>query len=164
MQLDLRDIIYVPGASAPFEYEPDLSEAVGGSIVAVRPGASASGRVRNSAGVLHFDADVEAVLECTCARCLKVFELPVHRSVHAVLSEGENEDDPDVYTLCGDNVDVDEIILTDFILNMDQRLLCREDCEGLCEKCGSDLNDGPCHCKSETDPRLAVLGQLLENE
>jgi uncharacterized protein len=162
MQLDLRDIINVPGESTAFDYEPDLSDAVGGCITAVKPGARAKGRVRNSAGVLYFEAELDAVLECTCARCLKEFELPVHRRVQAVLSEGENEDDPDVYALSGESVDVDEIILTDFILNTDQRLLCREDCKGLCEKCGSDLNAGPCQCKPETDPRLAVLGQLLE--
>ena len=60
--------------------------------------------------------------------------------------------------------DVDEIIVTDFILNMDQRFLCSQDCKGLCEKCGADLNNGPCSCKLNTDPRFAVLGQLLENK
>ncbi|NLM83520.1 MAG: DUF177 domain-containing protein [Clostridiales bacterium] len=162
MQLDLRDIINAPGEAVSFDYEPDLSDAAGGCIVAVKPGAKAKGSVRNSAGVLYFEADVDAVLECACARCLKEFELPVHRHIHAVLSEGENEDDPDVYALSGESVDVDEIILTDFILNTDQRLLCREDCKGLCVKCGADLNAGPCRCKPETDPRLAVLEQLLE--
>ena len=46
---------------------------------------------------------------------------------------------------------------------MDSRFLCREDCKGLCPKCGKDLNDGPCKCGEDQDPRLAVLAQLLEN-
>ena len=50
------------------------------------------------------------------------------------------------------------------VLDLDERLLCREDCKGLCDKCGADLNEGPCSCKAEIDPRLAVLGQLLEND
>ena len=42
--------------------------------------------------------------------------------------------------------------------------LCSEDCKGLCPRCGADLNLGPCSCKKETDPRLAVLAKLLENK
>ena len=31
-----------------------------------------------------------------------------------------------------------------------------------CQKCGADLNEGPCQCKPEADSRFAVLAQLLE--
>ena len=44
---------------------------------------------------------------------------------------------------------------------MDSKLLCSEDCQGLCPRCGADLNEGPCQCKPEIDPRLAVLQQFL---
>lgn len=164
MQLDLHDVLNTPGASVDFVYEPDLSDGVGGCITAIKPGPKAAGTVRNTAGLIYFEADLDAVLSCVCARCLKEFELPVHRHITAVLSEDENEDDPDVYALDGESVDVDEIIHTDFILNLNQSPLCREDCKGLCPKCGADLNEGPCGCKPETDPRLAVLEQLLESE
>ena len=46
---------------------------------------------------------------------------------------------------------------------MDTKTLCSEDCKGLCPRCGANLNDGPCGCKREVDPRLAVLAKLLEN-
>jgi len=163
MRLDLRDIINIPGAGVSFDYEPDLSDAVSGSVRGVR-NTRASGGVANRAGVLHFTADVDAVLECTCARCLKDFEKHVHTRVETTLSDREQDsDDPDKYLLEGDAVDADEIILTDFILNMDQRVLCREDCKGLCQKCGADLNEGPCACKKEIDPRLAALRRLIED-
>jgi uncharacterized protein len=114
--------------------------------------------------VLHFEAEVEASLICTCARCLKEFEKPIHLHISSTLTEGEQEsDDPDVFLLEGDFADVDEIIGSGFILSLDQRFLCREDCKGLCEHCGAELNNGPCACKSKTDPRLAVLGQLLND-
>ena len=164
MRLDLRDIINIPGASIAFDYEPDLSETAFGSVKGVKQ-ARAVGSIRNGAGVLLFSAEVDAVLECTCARCVKDFDNPVHLKIEATLSDGEqDEDDPDKFFLQGDIVDVDEIITTDFVLNMDQRIFCREDCQGLCEKCGADLNEGPCACKLEIDPRLAVLGQFLEND
>ena len=44
------------------------------------------------------------------------------------------------------------------------RVLCSEDCKGLCPKCGRDLNEGECGCDlKEPDPRLAVLAQLLHD-
>ena len=109
-----------------------------------------------------FSANVDAVCICVCARCLREFEYPVHKRIMAELTEGGEGGNPDGYFLQGDKVDLGEIVLTEFILDLNDTLLCREDCAGLCENCGSDLNEGPCACKSEVDPRLAVLGQLLE--
>ncbi len=164
MRLDMREIINVPGASAAFDFEPDLSDAVTGSVRGIKQ-ARAAGRIQNSAGVLVLSADIDAVLECTCARCLKDFERPVHMHVENTLSDrAEDEENPDIYVFEGDDVDADDVIASDFILDLDERLLCSEDCRGLCQKCGADLNDGPCNCKKETDPRLAVLGQLLEDK
>ena len=146
-----------------FDREPDLSDAASGSIVRIKKPSRAAGSVVNNAGALTFSAIVDAVCVCVCARCLKEFEYPVHQQISAYLIEkGEETDHPDNYFLQGNGVDADEIIITEFILGLDQRFLCKEDCAGLCEKCGADLNEGLCACGKETDPRLAVLGQLLE--
>ena len=164
MLLDLREIIGVPGGRVPFEYETDLSDAVFGSVVRIKKPSRAAGDVVNRAGVLTFSANVDAICICVCARCLKEFELSVHQQVKANLTEGGKDGgDPDGYFLQGDKVDADEIIYTEFILFLDQRFICSEDCAGLCGICGSDLNDGPCSCERITDPRLAVLGQLLDD-
>lgn len=165
MHLDLREIINIPGAGVTFDYEPDLAGTAFGSVNSVKSPSRAVGSIRNSAGILRFCADVDAVMQCTCSKCLKDFENPVHLHIEATLTEGDQNDlDPDIFLLQGDYADVDEIITTEFVLNMDQRILCRKDCKGLCEKCGADLNAGPCVCKTAQDPRLAVLGQLLEND
>ena len=163
MRLDLREIINIPGTGISFDYEPDLSDAGDGALRGVK-NARAAGSIRNSAGVLLFSAALDAVLECTCARCLKDFERPVHLDMEATLTEkAQDEEDPEKFLLQGDFVDVDEIIATDFVLALDQRFLCGEDCKGLCEDCGADLNAGPCACKRNIDPRLAALGQLLDD-
>ena len=162
MLLDLREIIGVPGGRAPFDYAPDLSEAAFGPVIRIIAPSRAAGSVSNSAGVLTFSANVDALCVCVCARCLKEFEYPVHKRISALLTESGEEENPDGYVLQGDSADIDEIIITELILDTDQRLLCSEDCAGLCERCGADLNEGPCGCKTEIDPRLAVLGQLYE--
>ncbi|MCF0121244.1 MAG: DUF177 domain-containing protein [Oscillospiraceae bacterium] len=162
MLLDLREIINIPGEKVTFDYEPDLSEAVGGSVTAVDGPSRAVGQVKNIAGVLTFTADVETELSCVCARCLREFKQHVSQHISAVIAElDEDSDDSELYPLDGDDIDTDDIIISEFLLNLDQRLLCSDDCKGLCIKCGADLNEGPCKCNKEIDPRLAVLGQLL---
>ena len=61
-------------------------------------------------------------------------------------------------------VDVEDILRTLFVLGMETKFLCRPDCKGLCPTCGKNLNEGPCNCKKEMDPRMAVLEQLLDNK
>lgn len=164
MHLNLREIIYVPGASVSFDFNPNLSDAVSGCISGIKQ-AKAAGRIQNSAGVLVLSADVDALLECSCARCLEDFERPISLKLEATLSDRtEDQENPDIYFFEGDNVDIGKIITSDFILSLDDRILCKDDCKGLCENCGANLNDGPCKCKKEVDPRLAALGQLLEDE
>jgi uncharacterized protein len=58
----------------------------------------------------------------------------------------------------GDAVDLDELVREQILLALPLRNLCREDCKGLCLKCGADLNAGQCSCEQgETDPRWAAL-------
>ena len=59
-------------------------------------------------------------------------------------------------------VDLDEVFTTALVLAMDSKHVCSEDCKGLCATCGADLNEGPCGCKPEIDPRFAALAQLLD--
>jgi len=163
MLLDLREIIGVPGGRVPFDYEPDMSDVPFGSIIRVKQPSRAAGNVANNAGVLTFSANVDAVCICVCARCLGEFEHPVHKQIKAYLTEAGEGENPDGYYLQGDKADINEIIVTEFVLDMDERFLCRDDCAGLCQYCGSDLNEGPCSCKKQVDPRLAVLEQLLDD-
>jgi len=163
MLLDLREIIGVPGGKVSFEFEPDMSDAAFGSVICIEQ-PRAAGDVTNRARVLTFSANVETICHCICARCLKEFDYPVHKQITANLTEGGEGENPDGYFLQGDKIDAGEIVRTEFILALDERVLCKDDCAGLCEDCGADLNGGPCSCKKEIDPRLAVLGQLLDND
>ena len=72
----------------------------------------------------------------------------------------ENEDEW-VFDLKGENADLEEIVRTVFVLNMDSQLLCDPDCKGICGGCGKNLNHESCTCQKEIDPRLAALQQLL---
>ena len=164
MLLGLSKIIGCPGSVVPFETSLDLSQMeFGGSTLLTEP-IHAVGQVRNKAGVLIMTGELTTRLHGNCDRCAKPVEQDLSFSVEAVLvTELENEDydDPWTFELVGDQADLDDILTTAVVLNMDSKLLCNEDCRGLCPKCGADLNDGPCSCKPELDPRMAVLQQLL---
>ena len=165
MLLNLREVINVPGAAAGFEYELDISDFEFESVKSMSKTLAVKGTVKNSADVLMLTATVKGEMVCVCARCLAEIEKRIDLNVQAVLAdELQDENNPDIFLLDGDYIDVDEVIITAFVLDMEQKFLCREDCKGLCEKCGKNLNDGPCDCKTEIDPRWAALQQLLEKE
>ena len=99
---------------------------------------------------------------CFCDRCGGEFSYRKHTAVHAVIVDEENSDNPELFVLEGNEIDLDELLSTCFILDMETKFLCREDCKGLCPECGKNLNLGPCGCRKQTDPRFAVLEQLLD--
>ncbi len=166
MLLGLSNIIRTPDSVLPFETSLDLSDLKFGSSYPVSEPVQAVGSVRNVAGVLVLTAEIRTVLHGTCDRCATDFDREVSYNVEAVLTrELENEDEADEWTflLENDHADLDDILTTAFVLNMDSKLLCKPDCKGLCFRCGRNLNDGTCDCRPESDPRLAVLGQLLKD-
>ena len=164
MWLDLKDIIEMPGSEKEFECVLDTDKLDFPSVERFIEPPSAKGRVTNTAGVLTLTGELRAVMLCTCDRCSREFEHEKLIELNVPLSaDMEDEgDDPDVFPVEGNGIELDEVLETCFVLEMDTKLLCRPDCRGLCGTCGKNLNDGPCSCRASTDPRLAVLGQLLD--
>ena len=165
MLLGLSKIIDCPGASVPFSVSIDLSDLLYGETYPVSEPVLAEGVVRNTAGVLVMTGSLHTTIHGVCDRCARDFEkdvdLPIDVVLVTELSNEENEDEW-VFPLVGDNADLEDIVRTVFVLNLDSKLLCKEDCKGLCCRCGKNLNDGPCTCQKELDPRFAALKQLLE--
>ena len=164
MFLDLHEIIEVPGRSVPFQCELDGERLSFPTLVAFNGPVTAQGQVKNTAGVLELTADVSADMTVRCDRCGVPFEKRLAPRYAAVLqADAEDEDSESVFPLDGDGVDVSDVLETCLILDMDQKFLCRDDCKGLCPTCGKDLNEGPCGCKKQIDPRMAALGRLLDD-
>lgn len=165
MRLELRDIIHIPDAHKPFQFQLDLSgQDFFGARPIVHP-VQAEGRVTNHAGALVLEGTARSVLELACDRCGKPFSLEKLVVLDSLVAqELEDEENDDILLLDGVELDLDEAVTTAFILAMDTKNLCSDDCKGLCAKCGADLNLGPCGCGPDVDPRLAALAQLLDKE
>ena len=165
MLLGLSKIIDCPGASVPFSTSVDLSDLCFGVSYPVSEPVKAEGMVRNTAGVLVMTGEITTCIHGTCDRCASSFDREIKLPIDVVLvTEMANEENEDewVFPLEGDSADLDDIVRTVFVLNLDSKLLCKEDCKGLCHQCGKNLNEGPCNCQKELDPRFAALKQLLE--
>ena len=165
MRLGLSKIIDCPGATVDFSTNVDLSDLLYGTCYPVSEPVLASGTVRNTAGVLVMQGNITTCIHGVCDRCASDYDQNVEFPIDVVLvrelANEENEDEG-VFPLEGDEADLEEIVRTVFVLNMDSKLLCKPDCAGLCFRCGKNLNEGPCGCQKEIDPRLAALRQLLD--
>ncbi|OUN80804.1 hypothetical protein B5G06_11230 [Flavonifractor sp. An52] len=165
MRFNLKEILHVPGASLPFESQLDLSDL---DFYGERPFAHPiviHGTVRNMAGALMLEGSADTTLELVCDRCLKPFRQELRLPVSTLLAETlEDEENDEIVLLEDGAVDLDEVFTTALVLSMDSKHVCDQDCKGLCATCGANLNEGPCGCRKEIDPRLAALAQLLDKD
>ena len=145
MLLDLREIIEIPGRELPFDCSVCVDDLLTPSVKEFKHDPHAVGRVFNEAGILTLEGTVTADMTCVCDRCGKEFDSVKVTNIKALITDGDSDD-----------------LSTLFLLDMETKFLCREDCKGLCSECGADLNLGPCNCRKQIDPRLAVLEQLLD--
>jgi uncharacterized protein len=165
MLLNVQRIINAPGERIDFQFDLDLSHVDFGGRYPVSQPVVVTGDVRNVAGMLLLRLTAETVLDAVCDRCLAAFCQAKSVQYETMLATQLEDEDSDEILLLEDGcVDVGELARTAFILEMDTKTLCSEDCKGICPGCGVNLNQGSCTCKKETDPRLAVLAQLLERD
>jgi uncharacterized protein len=100
---------------------------------------------------------MHGVVRGECRRCLTevLDELDIEVDAAVFSTDPDAADDPDFYPLAerATSVDVAEVVREELALAVQtELLLCREECAGLCPKCGADLNAGPCDCHSPAEP------------
>ena len=165
MLLNVKPILNAPGKQLDFQFELDLSDMEFSGQCPISRLVAVSGEVRNTAGILELTLNARSTLDAVCDRCGKAFAQEKDVPFACMLAEElQNEENDEIVLLEDGMVDVGDLARTAFILGMDTKTLCSEDCKGLCPRCGADLNLGPCSCEKEVDPRLAVLAKLLENK
>ena len=126
--------------------------------------------IRTDRGIL-VEGTLYADVEITCSRCLSPFSCPVRLKIEEeyfpvtdVISGTPLllPDEPGCFTIDEHNVlDLTEAVRQYALLVIPMKPLCREDCAGLCPKCGQNLNQGTCDCPpQEVDPRWSKLSEL----
>lgn len=107
---------------------------------------SLRGSAVNRAGVVTLNYNLHFTLNHLCDRCLNEFDREYSMDFSHILVRSTSIDS-DEYVVCpNDTLDVNELAIQDLLLTLPTKTLCREDCKGLCLKCGKNLNDEECIC------------------
>ena len=151
-------------------YRPDELDPVDERIRLTEP-AAVNGQIRLSGHDVVVNGHIDTRAQVDCDRCLKPVELPVSADFELEYITGSDYESSQVAELTeaemsvsvfdGEAIDVDEIVKEQILLAVPTRMLCREDCKGICPECGMDKNTGECQCVTDSiDPRWAALKNL----
>jgi uncharacterized protein len=143
-------------------------------VPAVKPYIGSVKLTRINEGILA-DVKVDTRVRLSCSRCLADTELPLSlrftEEYRPTVDLGSGaavrvHSEEDKFTLDESHtLDLTEAVRQYALTAIPLSPLCREDCAGLCPVCGKDRNASPHDHRSEpTDPRLEVLGKLLEDD
>jgi uncharacterized protein len=151
-------------------YQPEELNPVDERVSLTAP-AEVNGKVRLSGNEVFVNGHLDTRAQVECDRCLKAVELPVKADFTLEYISGSEyessgtaeltEAEMSVSVFDGKELDVDEIVKEQVFLSVPTRMLCREDCKGICPECGTDRNTGECDCvTNDIDPRWAALKNL----
>ena len=98
-----------------------------------------------------------------CSRCLERVKVPIQFNINEMFyPSGSVENEKEAETFCDDEMDLTDVIQRSILENLPMKVVCKEECKGLCPKCGKNLNEGDCDCNdTEFDPRLECLRTLF---
>jgi uncharacterized protein len=150
------------------EYAPEEVE-LGEENARLVSNAEVQGSASRKGEEVRLRGTIRTEVELLCDRCAAPSRAPLEvefdaRFIPQTAAAVEDEsvelltEDLGLAAYEGDAVDLDDLVREQILLALPSRNLCREDCKGLCAKCGADLNAGGCSCeRGETDPRWAAL-------
>lgn len=166
MIIDLNNLFGGSTDKLDIDYKLDLSNLIYSTYNPIKDGVAVVGSLYSKADVVYLDINISFLFSGFCDRCAepvkKNFDFDVKR---IIVEKLEKEQDDDSYTVVKNRMlDVDELVSEEVSLSLPSKILCKDDCKGLCAKCGTNLNVKKCDCKNEVDPRMAALLQLLEDE
>jgi uncharacterized protein len=151
-------------------YQPEELNPVDERVRLIEP-AQVTGKIRLAGHEVFVNGHVDTRAQVECDRCLQPVDLPVSADFALEYITGSDYESSEVAELTeaemlvavfdGQAIDVDEVVKEQILLAVPTRMLCREDCKGICPECGTDRNTGDCNCVAEDiDPRWAALKNL----
>ena len=117
--------------------------------------------------VLELEGSGLVTVGIPCDRCLEEVRTRIpfefKRKLDMKLTDEERVNDLDESSyLTGYDLDVDRLVYLEVLMSWPLKVLCKEDCKGICSRCGKNLNDGPCGCVEEPkDPRMAAISDIF---
>lgn len=151
MRLKIGNVLDVPGTVMPLDLCVSEERLAQVDRYVFDAPVRVVGQIANHAGAVTLDFRVTASLRVTCDRCLKeTVQGFSYDEAHTVVRKLVSEDEDDSYILAeGECIDPEEIAVTDLLLELPTKMLCKEDCKGLCPVCGCNRNETDCGCMKD---------------
>ena len=171
MLLNLTDVFTSEGKvkelSVPYE---EKTFSYMGNEYEIKGNTVADMKLSNiGTGTVLVEGSVTALMIIPCDRCLKDVKVSVSADfAHQVTSpdqeKGATEEasDEEQNFVSGYELDTDALISNEILIHMPVKVLCKDDCKGICSVCGHDLNEGECGCdRFVPDPRMAAIKDIF---
>lgn len=119
--------------------------------------------------VLKITGEGRVSIWIPCSRCLEpvlhTFSIQIEEEADMKLTDQERIEALDESSFIQDKVlDTEKLLHNEILIRWPMRVLCKEDCKGICSRCGANLNQGSCDCDTaDLDPRMAVISDIFKN-
>ncbi|MFW2488353.1 YceD family protein [Clostridium chromiireducens] len=140
-----------------FDFEGDTIKSLGFCEVV--------GAISSDSDILVLNAKIKADLEMICSRCLDTFIYPIDIDIEERFTTNRNSENDEAIVVMDDVLNITEIVETSIISTLPIKRVCKNDCKGLCQECGCNLNYDSCSCqKEDVDIRFEALRGLFDNK
>lgn len=164
MVLNLKDVFLNDGEKVETRFTAELKPITLDGIYPFDSDATVEAVAENRLGFVSLVIHASFVYSRPCDRCGKDMKRKLEYTFNHRLVSGLSDSEDDDYIEVPDfELELDDLTVSDILLELPGKYLCSEDCLGLCPDCGCNLNSGECDCrKKSVDPRLEILKQLID--
>ena len=124
-----------------------------------------SGSIKNVGGILILTARITGNLKTVCDRCGKPISIPVDFEIAENFAKNVSEENGEEITVIEkEKIDLYELAVKNVFANFPSKRLCSENCKGICQRCGADLNLVKCSCQEDDNwnPQFDILKGLFD--
>ncbi len=168
MKIDITDLLSIENLTRELQVSIDMESFQSKlGVFPVKEKAPFSLYLENQENEwIIISGETDVTLLIPCGRCLEEVSVTLHLVIDRKYPLDETsllEDAEDTDRLEGAELDIDQIIYDEILINWPMKVLCREDCKGICRKCGTNLNNKTCLCdQKELDPRMAAIQDIFQ--
>lgn len=165
MKIDVSKLFRKKVQTLPFEVISQLSTIDRDELkISLNSPISIKGNAYYDGEVVTLVGSITTTINMKCSRCLKELVYPISVDFEDEFSKFNLNEDR--YLISEEEIiDLTDMVTDNLILSLPVKVVCDDNCKGLCPKCGKNLNKGLCDCTSDdVDPRLEVLRDLFKGD
>lgn len=168
MLIDISKVLSQAGLIKNYTCEIDFDsvDVLGNSYSIINQKPFELCLVNDEDSKIYISGHASVTLLIPCDRCLEDVEHTVDFTIdreldleNGVIIAGEDED---ITYIDDSSLDTSRLIFDEILVNWPSKMLCKDDCKGLCLKCGQNLNIAECDCdRTVLDPRMAAFQDVF---